>query len=79
MSPTCPEFEKCTDRRVQDAEHRGAVLSKLESIEKVVSALWKANETNRQDIKSLYFKIGLITGGTSLAISLGVAIVMKKV
>ena len=79
MPVTCSEFEKCTDRRIQDAEHRGAVLSRLNSIEQGVSALCEAMETNRKDIKSLYFKIGIISGGTSLVISLGVAIVMKNV
>ena len=74
----CPEFDQCLDRRTADAEYRGKVMAKLDSIESSISALWAEMIVNRGDIKSLYFRIGLISGGTSLVVSLIVSIVVTK-
>lgn len=73
----CSETQDCADRRTLDAEHRGKVMTKLDNIEKSVSALWDEMVVNRQHINRLYFRIGLISGGTSLIVSLVVSLVLK--
>ena len=84
----CDEYPSCKDRRVADAEHRGAVIAKLENIENNVSALWREIKQNRaeadlkdvalnSDIKSIYFKMGIISGTVSLIVSLVVSLVTK--
>ena len=75
----CNDTEECRDRRTADAQFRGQVMSKLENIEKSISALWAEQIVNRGDIKSLYFRIGLISGGTSLVVSLIVSLVTKNI
>lgn len=79
MASDCPELGQCKDRRVLDAEHRGQVMAMLTSINDNISALWKDNGVQRQDIKGLYFRIGLISGGTSLVVSLVVSLVIKGI
>ena len=75
--PRCPDYPDCADRRTLDAQHRGEVLAKLAGIDNNIHALWEEMKTHRADIKSLYFKIGFISGGTSLVVSLIVSMVMK--
>ena len=77
--PNCPEYPNCTDRREADALFRGEVKAKLEGIKSGVDGLWTAMEVNRTDIKHLYFRMGLISGGTSLIVSLVVAFVAHMV
>jgi hypothetical protein len=75
----CPEIDVCRDRRTADAEMRGAVLAKLDSIEKSISALWNEMQIKSSDIKTLYFRIGIISGGTSLIVSLIVSFITKGI
>lgn len=75
----CSDINDCRDRRTADAEYRGKVMTRLDSIEKSVSAIWAEMIVNRGDIKSLYFRIGLISGGTSLIVSLVVSLIIKTI
>lgn len=79
MNDHCSELPMCRDRRTADAEHRAQVITKLEIIEKNLSALWDEMKVNRGDIKQLYFRIGLISGGTSLIVSLVVSMVSRSI
>ena len=76
MPIDCPDFPACRDRRTADAEHRGKVEAKLENIEKSVSSLCKNFESFKdkieakfesrdKDIRNLYIKIALLSGGIS--------------
>ncbi len=77
IDTVCPELEHCRDRRTLDAEHRGAVMEKLNAINSNITALQDEMKVNRNDIKNLYFRIGLISGGTSLIVSLVVSLLAK--
>lgn len=70
MTPNCPEYPKCLDRRASDAEHKGKIEAKLEEISNNIKGIWSAMEVNRTDIKQLYYRIGLIAGSVSLIVSL---------
>jgi hypothetical protein len=65
--------------RVELATFKGIVETKLTSIEKGVGDIWTAVNKGRDDIRDLYFKVGLISGGTSLIVSLIVSFVIKAV
>lgn len=65
---------------------QGKVLESLKNIEKDLSELkltgnsetkdiWNAINSIRDDIKSLYWKIGFISGGASLIISVAIRMV----
>ena len=74
----CSDTEECADRRIADAVYRGEVITKLGNIEKSISALWDEMVVNRQHINKLYFRMGIIAGGTSLVVSLVVSLVLKS-
>lgn len=63
MPSSCPEYENCIQRRETEAEFRGTVNAKLENIETTVCEM-------RKDIKFFYVKVGSISGGITLLISL---------
>lgn len=77
----CPEYPKCQDRRMADAEFKGKVEAKLDGIETQIKNLtegvWAAMEVNRKDIKNLYYKVGGIAAGSSLIIVVIVKIVWR--
>lgn len=77
ISVWCPNLEDCHSGRVNDAEHRGKVLEKLVSLEHFISVMHKEMIVNRSDVKGLYFRVGLISGGASLIVSLGISIISK--
>lgn len=79
MAPECPELAQCRDRRVADAEHRGQVMAMLSAIKGSIGDLWQDMQVQRNDIKGLYFKIGLISGGTSLIVSLVVSLIVRGI
>lgn len=75
----CPELSQCKDRRIADAEHRGKVMAMLTSIDESIKALWADNAVQRGDIKGLYFRIGMISGGTAMVVSLIVSLVINGI
>lgn len=77
ISVWCPNLEDCHSGRVKDAEHRGKVLEKLISLEHFISVIHKEMIVNRDDVKGLYFRVGLISGGASLIVSLTISIISK--
>jgi len=74
----CSEIERCRDRRATDAAYKSEVLTKLSNIESNLSALWEEMRDNRKDVKSIYFKMGIISGGTALVISAAVSLITKS-
>jgi len=77
MSVLCPQLRQCEDRRVADAEQRVAVLTQLKALNNNVSALWEEMRVNRGDIKGIYFKIGMISGGTAMITTLLINFITK--
>lgn len=78
MSPECEFYPKCQEERTENSEFKGYVKATLEDIDTGVKNIWTAIDVSRNDIKSLYFKVGLISGGTSLIVSLVVSFIFKK-
>jgi hypothetical protein len=82
----CQFYEACkADReqlnkeRIAHAEFTGSVLATLKNLEGSVKDIWDAVNDGRKDVKDLYFKVGLISGGTSLIVSLIVSFIVKAV
>ena len=75
MTQQCPEYPKCQDRRVADAEWRGSVSATLISIQASVSKIEERVIRDDESMKKLYFKIG----GISAILSITVAILFKLV
>lgn len=75
----CPEIERCRDRRATDAAYKSEVLTKLDNIENNLSALWDEMKENRKDVKGIYFKMGVISGGTALIVSAATSLVIRSI
>jgi hypothetical protein len=86
----CEFYESCKSdkeqlykERLAHAEFTGKVLTTLTALERSVGDIWGAIQNERQsvnkDVKDLYFKIGLVSGGTSLVVSLVVSLIIKAV
>lgn len=82
MASQCDRYKECQEERIESAKFEGRVLAELanikDTIEKGFKSLWAEMGVNRGDIKQLYFRVGLIAGGTSLVVSLIVSIVMRS-
>lgn len=88
MAQQCDQYEQCKRDRVESAKFEGTVLNELKNIKQAVEkgfeevskkfeSVWAEMNINRSDIKALYFRVGLISGGTSLIVSLVVSLVVK--
>jgi hypothetical protein len=72
----CELYKDCQKERLERSRFEGIVTTKLDTIDTGVKSVWKAIEIGREDIKKLYFKVGLISGGTSLIVSLVVSLII---
>ena len=77
MEKGCPEYENCLARRVDDAYMRGNLDAKLSNLQTGIddikskfSEVWTAIDISRNDIKSIYWKVGLLAGAISIVMSL---------
>ena len=73
----CPEYDTCIERRVADAEMRGEFRVKLVEIDKKVDAVFRLIGEQRQDIKQLYFRMGMLSGAISLIVSLVMSLMIS--
>ena len=77
VEKNCPEYEGCIARRVDDAYMRGNLDAKLlslqvgiDDIKSKFSEVWTAIDISRNDIKSIYWKVGLLAGTISIVMAL---------
>jgi hypothetical protein len=73
MPEQCPEYPKCLDRRVVDAEWKGEVKITLIGMSKDISEIKTHVISNSGDIKKLYYKVG----GTAVGLAILVNLIAK--
>lgn len=88
MSPECGYDCQKEDEIKAQKDFREKALAKLSAIEALMKErkenstqdekdLWEAIKELRNDIKALYWKVGMVSGGTSLIVSLVIWLVTK--
>ncbi|MBC8412775.1 hypothetical protein H8E50_03780 [bacterium] len=65
----CEFYDDCKRMRTEQAEFKGTLVEKVANIEKVCGAIWDAIEKNRDDVKQLYFRVGMVAGTVSLFVN----------
>lgn len=88
MPEQCPYPCKQEEDLKENCSFQGKVLAKLEAIEKSIAEMkingkdevkdvWGAINSLRDDIKSLYWKVGFISGGAALVVSIVVHLIKR--
>lgn len=64
----CDRVDKCREEQVGQANLNGTITAKLENIEQGIKDIWTAMQSRQNEIRDLYFRIGMI-GGAAGAVS----------
>lgn len=63
MTVQCPEYPKCQDRRIADAEWKGEVRATLLNMKNDIGEIKKRVIKDDADIRKLYYKAGGLAVG----------------